>query len=107
MSSAFLFYFHVVVTGGAIAAAAYYLAAMLGTPVLKPYPTIGEEDSLAGHLTLWLLAGPVALVRSRLGRNACEQPMSGRTVLAVLAAFIWAFCLGVLALELVFRLLVA
>ena len=59
----FLFYFHIVLTGVAIAAATTYFAAIVGAPAPRIYPVVREEGGLFGPVALWLLSGPIALMR--------------------------------------------
>jgi len=109
VSAVFLFYFHVILTGVAIAAATTYFAAMVGAPAPRVYPVVREDSGMAGPLLLWLLAGPIALMRLVVRPFQEEQPASflsssSLSMGALIAALVWAFCLGVIILELIFRL---
>lgn len=104
MSSVFLFYFHIVLTGVAIAAATTYFAALLGAPTPKIYPVMRDDGGLVGPVFLWLLAGPIALMRLVVRTFRGTQSLSFLSMGALVGALVWAFCLGVTALELVFQL---
>jgi hypothetical protein len=103
VSTGLLFYFHIVLTGVAIAAASYHFAAMIGAPAPRVYPVIGQKRGLFVAIVLWLLSGPIALMRYGFFSFTC-QSRSVISFIAVLAAVIWAFSLGVMVLEIAFRL---
>jgi hypothetical protein len=100
---AFLFYLHVTLVGFSIAAAAYHFAALIGAPRPQPLPVAGSQAGPAVVVPLWLFAGPVALLRNNFVAYLQGRFRAPRFV-GVAFAFLWAFCLGILALELVFRL---
>ncbi len=102
-----LFYFHIVLTGLVIAAASNSLAAVVGAPSPRYYPVVGGNGNVAGALALWLLAGPVALLRIVAGAFRRREVLSLFPLLALASAILWAFCLGVLLLELFFELFLA
>ena len=104
MSSVFLFYAHIVLTGVAIAAASSYFGALVGAPSPQIYPVAGRRGELAGPLALWLLSGPIALMRLVVRSFSGSRAVSFFSLAALMAALIWAFCLGVAVLELAFRL---
>ncbi len=104
VSSMFLFYFHIVLTGVAIAAATTYFAAIVGAPAPRVYPVVREQDGLFGPVALWLLSGPIALMRLVVRTISGTQSLSFLSMGALIGALVWAFCLGVTALELVFQL---
>ncbi len=112
VSSVLLFYFHVVLTGVAIAAATTYFAALVGAPTPRVYPVVREDGGVAGPVALWLLAGPIALMRlvvriSRGSQSSSFLSSSSLLMGALISALVWAFCLGVTVLELFFQLFIA
>ncbi len=109
VSSVFLFYFHIILTGVAIAAATTYFAALVGAPAPKLYPVVRPDGGLVGPVFLWLLSGPIALMRWVVRRfSSPHSPSfwssSSLSMGALMGALLWAFCLGVTALELIFQL---
>lgn len=100
---ALLFYVHVTLVGFSIAAAAYYFALVIGAPRPQPLPSVGGDAALAVVLPLWFFAGPVALLRVAVITYLLGRWQAPRLV-GVAFAFVWAFSLGLVALELVFRL---
>ena len=107
MSTAFLFYFHIILTGVAIAAASTYFAALVGAPAPRMVPVVAENGGIAGAVTLWLLSGPIALMRFVVRTVSGHHTVSFMAVGALFSALVWAFCLGVVVLELIFRLIQA
>ena len=107
MSTAILFYFHIVLTGIALAAATIHLGAMLGAPIPRYYPAFDENHSMAGGMALWLLSGPVVLLRLATATIQHKGPPFWLAFAALAGSLIWAFCLGVLLLELAHRLFLA
>ncbi len=91
-------------TGMAIAAASYYFAALIGAPAPRVHPVVGGNGGPGRAVILWLLSGPIALMRSTFLTYLWHRSLPVVSVLTLLAAFIWAFCLGVVVLELLFRL---
>ena len=104
MNSVFLFYFHIILTGVTIAAASTSFATLIGAPPPKALPVSGPNGALAGPLTLWLLAGPIALMRIVVQAFSRTHMLSFWSIGALAGALLWAFCLGVAVLELTFRL---
>lgn len=104
VSTGFLFYFHITFTGLAIAAASYHFATVIGAPTPCLYPVVRDKGGLGMAVVLWLLSGPVALIHTGFEAIFQRRPLSAFWIVAILAALIWAFCLGVLALEVVFQL---
>lgn len=104
---AFIFYFNIVLTGVAIAAASWHFAAMIGAPTPRIYPVISERFGPGSAVALWLLSGPIALMRFGISIYTQVQPMVVFSALAAFAAIAWAFCLGVVVLEIIFQLFLA
>ena len=103
MSADFLFYFQVTLTGVVIAAASYSFSSVINAPPPKIYPVVGR-GGIAAALALWILSGPISLARFGVSLYQRRSPFSNFFIVAVLAALIWAFFLGVLVLELAFQL---
>ena len=104
VSTAFLFYFHILLTGVAIAAATTYLAALVGAPAPRMVPVVSQNGSVGGAVLLWLFAGPIALMRFVVRTVAGKKPWSMMSMGALIGSLVWAFCLGILTLETIFQI---
>ncbi len=102
-----MFYFHITLTGIVVAAAASSFAGMVGAPVFRVCPVAGSRTGIAGAVALWLLSGPVVLMRFVLAGFSSGQRGSLASTGLLLGALLWAFCLGVVVLEFFFRLFLA
>ena len=105
-NSVFLFYMHIVLTGLSVAAASYYFAGVIGAPAPRVYPVIGEKGGMGGAIFLWLLSGPISLIRLVTASKIWHSSFNISSIAAIFGALVWAFCLGVLTLEIVFQLFV-
>ena len=105
MSADFFLYFQVTLTGVVIAAASYSFSSVINAPAPRIYPVVGQSG-MAAALALWILSGPISLARLGISLYQQRSPFSNFFIVAILAALIWAFCLGVLVLELVFQLFI-
>ncbi len=103
MSSVVFLYFQITLTGVVIAAASYSFCELIKAPTPKIYPVVGPAGIAAG-VALWLFSGPISFLRFGVSLYKRHEPYTAFSFLAILAALIWAFCLGILALELAFQL---
>ncbi len=103
MSSAVFLYFQITLTGVVIAAASHSFCALINAPTPRVYPVVGRAG-IAAALALWLFSGPISFLRFGVSLSKARGPYAAFSFLAILAALVWAFCLGVLVLELVFQL---
>jgi len=96
----------VTLTGMAIAAASYYFSSIINAPTPEVYPVVGRNGIVAA-IAIWMLTGPIAVGRFGISLYTRRQYSASFSLLAIIASLLWAFCLGVLALELVFQLFLA
>lgn len=103
VSSAVFLYFQITLTGVVIAAASYSFSALINAPTPKIYPVVGQSGIVAA-VALWLFSGPISFLRFGVSLYKRHEPYTAFSFLAILAALVWAFCLGILVLELAFQL---
>ena len=103
VSSAIFLYFQITLTGVVIAAASFSFSSVINAPTPQIYPVVGRTGIVAA-VALWLFSGPIAFLRFGVALYNAHAPYSLFSFMAIAAALVWAFCLGVLVLELVFQL---
>jgi len=103
VSSAVFLYFQITLTGVVIAAASFLFSSVISAPTPRIYPVVGRAGIVAA-VALWLFSGPIAFLRFGVALYNAHAPYSLFSSLAVAAGLVWAFCLGVLVLELAFQL---
>ena len=104
MSPAVLFYIHIVLTGLTVVFAARHLAAMMGAPEMMLVPVARNHIGPGMAVILWVLSGPLALMRAGSLLLASGGLRSLLSLPPLLFALLWTFSLGVLTLELGFVL---